>query len=106
MIKTKQELLNHFSDISAMYNNSFMYQTLSNMIDELLEQTRWIPCSEGLPEEHGYYITTTKTEVRDLNPYYEVQIAQFDGQYFDIGYIGDGVSVIAWRELPKPYKEE
>ena len=38
MIKTKQELLNHFSDINDMYNNSFMYQTLSNMIDELLEQ--------------------------------------------------------------------
>ncbi len=38
MIKTKQELLNHFSDINTMYNNPFMYQTLSNMIDELLEQ--------------------------------------------------------------------
>ena len=38
MIKTKQELLNHFSDINEMYNNPFMYQTLSNMIDELLEQ--------------------------------------------------------------------
>ena len=36
MIKTKQELLNHFSDINDMYNNSFMYQTLSNMIDELV----------------------------------------------------------------------
>lgn len=38
MIKTKQELLNHFSDINEMYNNPFKYQTLSNMIDELLEQ--------------------------------------------------------------------
>ena len=35
MIKTKQKLLNHFSDINDMYNNPFMYQTLSNMIDEL-----------------------------------------------------------------------
>lgn len=43
MIKTKQELLNHFSDINAMYNNPFMYQTLSNMIDELLEQQ---PCDD------------------------------------------------------------
>ena len=38
MIKTKQELLNHFRDINAMYNNPFMYQTLNDMIDELLEQ--------------------------------------------------------------------
>ena len=43
MIKTKQELLNHFSDINDMYNNPFMYQTLSNMIDELLEQQ---PCED------------------------------------------------------------
>lgn len=45
MIKTKQELLNHFSDINTMYNNSFMYQTLSNMIDELLEQQ---PCEDAI----------------------------------------------------------
>ena len=44
MIKTKQELLNHFSDINAMYNNPFMYQTLSNMIDELLEQQTCEDC--------------------------------------------------------------
>ena len=43
MIKTKEELLNHFSDINLMYNNPFMYQTLSNMIDELLEQQ---PCED------------------------------------------------------------
>ena len=43
MIKTKQELLNHFSDINEMYNNPFMYQTLSNMIDELLESQ---PCDD------------------------------------------------------------
>ena len=44
MIKTKQELLNHFSDINEMYNNPFMYQTLSNMIDELLEQQHCEDC--------------------------------------------------------------
>ena len=48
MIKTKQELLNHFSDINEMYNNPFMYQTLSNMIDELLEQQ---PCEDAISRE-------------------------------------------------------
>ena len=48
MIKTKQELLNHFSDINEMYNNPFMYQTLSNMIDELLEQQ---PCENCISRE-------------------------------------------------------
>lgn len=48
MIKTKQELLNHFSDINEMYNNPFMYQTLNNMIDELLEQQ---PCEDCISRE-------------------------------------------------------
>ena len=51
MIKTKQELLNHFSDINTMYNNPFMYQTLSNMIDELIEEVR--PKGEWIePDKH------------------------------------------------------
>lgn len=51
MIKTKQELLNHFSDINEMYNNPFMYQTLSNMIDELLEQQ---PCEDCKVKKEAY----------------------------------------------------
>lgn len=53
MIKTKQELLNHFSDINAMYNNPFMYQTLSNMIDELLEQQ---PCEDAISRKDAIRI--------------------------------------------------
>lgn len=48
MIKTKEELLNHFSDINERYNNSFMYQTLSNLIDELLEQQ---PCEDAISRQ-------------------------------------------------------
>ena len=62
MIKTKQELLNHFSDINVMYNNPFEYQTLSNMIDELLGQEpktgHWIIRDE---KEQGYDIAGIKT---------------------------------------------
>jgi hypothetical protein len=58
MIKTKQELLNHFSDINTMYNNPFMYQTLSNMIDELLEQQ---PC-----EDEPFTIAEVSPEMRKL----------------------------------------
>ena len=50
MIKTKQELLNHFSDINTMYNNPFMYQTLSNMIDELFEQQ---PCEDCISRKEA-----------------------------------------------------
>lgn len=153
MIKTKQELLNHFSDINEMYNNPFMYQTLSNMIDELLEQqpcddcisrqavldyiegsgaelghdsenelvcqdikalpsvtpqqTMWIPCSERLPKENEY--------IGDVCKYYLVQDENGDMHVAHLSNVGwipmdslkaIGDEVIAWRELPQPYKSE
>jgi len=60
MIKTKQELLNHFSDINTMYNNPFMYQTLSNMIDELLEQQ---PCEDAISREETLKLMCEKCPV-------------------------------------------
>ena len=66
---------------------------------------RWIPVTERLPEETGPYLITTKVEMYNLKPYYETNIAQFDKD-FDIGYMGNGISVIAWMPLPEPYKVE
>lgn len=96
MIKTKQEILNHFSNINVMYNNPFEYQTLSNMIDELLEQepkTEWIPVSERLPEKNGKYLVT----VRNGNVYAGVYDA-FSGRF--------QCAAIAWMPLPQPYNAE
>ncbi len=59
MIKTKQELLNHFSDINEMYNNPFMYQTLSNMIDELLEQQ---PCTPDCKVAEAFFKQSLQTD--------------------------------------------
>lgn len=117
MIKTKQELLNHFSDINTMYNNPFMYQTLSNMIDELfeqpfndciskekaLEQTEWIPVSERLPEKHGCYLVTTKWKGSySGDVYIETNMAVYREKQKE----WDCADVIAWKPLPEPYKAE
>ena len=67
---------------------------------------RWIPVSEKFPEEIDSYLITTKVEMYNLKPYYETNIARFDGTDFDIGYVGNGISVIAWCKIPEPYKEE
>ena len=53
----------------------------------------WIPVSERLPEENGYYLTTTM--------YHEVYCDYWEGERF-----GRTEAVIAWMSLPEPYKKE
>ena len=44
---TKQEILDRFSDIDFVYNDSSKYETLSRMLDELLkEQEAVVHCGD------------------------------------------------------------
>ena len=54
---------------------------------------KWIPVSERLPEETGYYLTTTM--------YHKVFCDFWEEDHF---YRTE--EVIAWMPLPEPYKAE
>ena len=78
------------------------------------ESQRWIPCSERLPEEQNHYLITVKTDMMNgCKPYYGTQISWYGDRdnHFIVDYIGshNGLvakrSVIAWMQLPEPYKE-
>ena len=56
-------------------------------------EQQWIPCSERLPEEGGYYLTTTM--------YQEVYCDYWNGDNYDRTEM-----VIAWMPLPEPWKGE
>ena len=56
-------------------------------------EQRWIPCSERLPEERGFYLTTTKDKA--------VYCDYWNEDNFDRTEM-----VIAWMPLPEPYQEE
>lgn len=56
-----------------------------------LKQPSWIPVTERLPEERGYYLTTTKNG--------EVYCDYWDEDNFNRTEL-----VIAWMPLPEPYK--
>lgn len=61
-------------------------------LKQLREQTRWIPCSERLPEEKGGYLVTVKRGY--------ITTALW------VGYPVYWKEVTAWMPLPEPYKAE
>jgi hypothetical protein len=61
-------------------------------LKQLREQTGWIPVSDKVPEDNGYYLTTTMFCEVYCDHWTEVS---FDRQE----------TVIAWMPLPKPYRQ-
>ena len=60
--------------------------------------TKWVPCSERLPDEEGYYLVTLGNE---NFPDRDVEIvAIMDGDW-DWNPVEE---ILAWRKLPEPYK--
>ena len=58
---------------------------------------KWIPVEEKLPNDARQVLVTIYWGNND----YEVSVAE----YWDLDGWGD-LNVIAWQELPKPYKEK
>lgn len=64
-----------------------------DMAIKALTAQQWIPCSERLPDEKGYYLTTTM--------YQEVYCDYWNGECFNRTEM-----IIAWKSLPEPWKGE
>ena len=80
-----------------------------DMAIEALEQTRWIPCSERLPEkaEARYWICTDggyQCQCRWTNNVYG--LGEGDRWAWKIFDIPQFSKVVAWMPLPEPYKAE
>lgn len=76
------------------------------MANKALEQARWIPVSERLPEPNVAvltYINTGATETYCLAYWNNVSEAWEEWIGYDLIEKDKGYKVIAWRELPEPY---
>ena len=81
-------------------------------IDEAptVEQSRWIPCSERLPEHpenNDYYLVTIQCEHYDGWDDYVTGFAEWTKHGWDeLSYYIGQIKVVAWMPLPKPYEED
>ena len=80
------------------------FEMTLTLAEKALEQTRWIPVSERLPENSGNYLITYCYEGK-----IETQEAVYvedeeETKWYDTTEIEITLAVIAWMPLPKPYK--
>ena len=100
---TNSEAIKILKDALYDENTSSEYLEAVKLARKALEQTRWIPCSERLPEEGECYLVTTKWKGSySGDVYVEIDMAEYkkkqkEWDYSDI--------VVAWMPLPQPYKE-
>ena len=76
-----------------------MYGTKDEILFEEVEkpEQRWIPVSERMPEESGWYIVTVEDET-DTHLRWFSTLHGFEWEEKD--------NTIAWMPLPKPYEGE
>ena len=111
---TKEEVLKHIQAMKLMLLGNDN-QPISDafyaleMAEEALEQSRWIPTAERLPEERINPITEDFYEYQCTYQGYGVE----DVRHYKFGrghwWHGSGIMddcVTAWRENPEPYKAE
>ena len=84
--------------INKAFERVFAWDGTSPLGDEVLEnvpsaqpEPHWIPCGERLPEERGFYLTTTKDKA--------VYCDYWNEDNFDRTEM-----VIAWMPLPEAYR--
>lgn len=107
----KQDILDYFSDINYAYNDYTKLNTLSDMLDELMEAVpKWISVKDEMPPMYRMVLITGNNSAGES---FGVIKGSYDGdkaQWYrnDIGQYAKsrGDTVTHWMPLPEPPKED
>ena len=90
-----EEQINLITDAEFEHADRIWFDTPKGKHIEFVKAPQWIPCSERLPKEDGYYLVTNS---KWGAPWREITLWMTDGW-------SSNNEPIAWMPLPKPYEE-
>ena len=94
---TREEAIEQLNNVRDLISEEAI-----DMAIEALEQTRWIPCSERLPDDSDYYLVTTSWG--DVEQIWFAHKKDYDIAESEWRETDD--NPVAWMPLPKPYRED
>ena len=95
-----EELIDN-ADLHTKELHDLMYraaETIEMLSEKAREPMEWIPCSERLPKENTEVLITLKWGI-DIGEY------RNGNWYSELINHYDDDNVLAWKPLPKPYRE-
>lgn len=88
------------ADIFYQWYCDGLMKAIGILLDMEEEESRWIPCSERVPEDFGDYLVTKKVMWWNGEEGNLIDFAYFDNEGFH-----KAEDVLAWMPLPEPYEE-
>lgn len=87
---------------AAAYGFVVARERIAEIIRGYGEEDGWIPCSERMPENDGFYLATIDGEIAGEDKPFS-GLAEFEnGKWIDDEE--DYQCIIAWQPLPEPYR--
>ena len=104
---TKEEAIAHGKEQLEIFGGD--HREFIEMAIQALQEPRWIPVSERLPEEYGNYLISIHGEdepdIGTINPNDKRGWSLCDANGFH--WASDKKLIVtAWKPLPKPYRED
>lgn len=100
---SREEAIKIFGEVHPLDYNKQSYIANIQKLPSATPKTRWIPCSERLPEKDENVLTYHRNESFDYQ--YVSWIDDYSGKW--AGFIGNlSDEVLAWMPLPSPWEGE